>query len=225
MIDEPLVWKKLGRWLGGKKDEEAQRAALQLASGLPSELTKLLNDADHSTPVLIRKIQGFIKREHISVDTRLLEEYARKINAGKNVIDALTALRSSAHDAAALDLHRQRDEELSGEEHETKVLGQEAERSKLRVTIDQHETARLEQEFVRLRLKKRIAATRVRPIDDDFEVYARRELEQVDDVLVPLAKLVKETKARTDISDSAKQANIEWLEEVAAEILQRRKKD
>jgi hypothetical protein len=224
MSDEPLVWKKLGRLLSGKKDEEAQRAALQLASGLPSELTKLLNDADHSTPVLIRKIQGFIKREHISVDTAILEAYARKINAGKNVIEAITALRSSAHDAAALDLHRQRDEELSGEEHETKILGHEAERAKLRGTIDQHETARLEQELARARLQKRIAATRVQPIDDDFEVYARRELEHVDDVLVPLAKLVKETEARADISESAKRANIEWLQELAAEILQRRKK-
>jgi hypothetical protein len=223
MSDEPLVWKKLGRLLGGKKDKEAERAALQLSGGLPSELTKLLNDDDHSTPVLLRKIQGVIKRQHLKVDTSILEAYARKINAGKNVIDAITALRTSAHEAAKLDLHLQRDEELSAEEHETKILEQAATRAKLRGTLDQHDTARLEQELARVRLQRRIAATRVRPLDDDFEVYARRELEQVDDVLVPLTKLIKETEARTDISDGAKRANIEWLEEVAAEILQRKK--
>lgn len=222
MSDEPLLKRRLQRLLGRNKAEDAERSAFELTGGLPTELMSILKDDQHSTPVLLRKLQAAVKREHLKVDIAILEEHARKLNAGKNVIDAITALRTSAHRARELDTQLKRADELAEGKHQTSLLGEAAEQAKQSGAIDEHRTAQLRGKLDREQLRRRIASLRARPLDDDFEERARSQMHEHDDVLVAYARLESEIRARRDIVESAKDAAIEWLKELTAEELRRR---
>jgi len=222
MTDEPLIKKKLGRWFGRTNDAKVESTALEASGRLPTEMTQLLNDDHHSVPVLLRKLRGIIKREHLKVDTQILEDYAKKVNAGRNVMEAITALRRTVHEAGRLDLQLDRKEELDEAQHQTKILAQEAERARLHGTINEHETAELRQKDERARIRKRTAARKNRPFDADFEERALRHVQENEDFMVAHARLQAEVMSRTDITDSAKQATIEWLKDLCAKELRRR---
>src|SRR5262245_55037041 len=177
MSDEPLFKKKLDRFFGRNKGEAMEQKATDLSAGMPSELVKILSEGHHDTPVLLHKIRGIIKREHLKVDTATLQEYARQLGASKKVMDAITALRTSAHEAAHLSVHLERSEELADEKHQTGVLREKAERAQLHGVIDQHETARLEEQIKRDRIRRRAALAAV---GEDFAERVRRSIEQSD---------------------------------------------
>ncbi len=217
MSEEPIVMRKLRKMVGRGRDED-----LQLTGGIPAALIELLNDHRHSVPVLIRKFQGAIEREHLKIDTEILEAHARKIQAGKNVLDAITALRTSAHEGSHLDAHLERGEELKEAEHQTSLLGEQAKQAEHRSKIDAQRTESAEQGYRRVRARKRTAAAKAKPIDKDFEQRARELMDEIDDVQTGYAQLEGEVRKRTDWTQSAKEATIEWLKDLAASELRRR---
>lgn len=177
MSDEPLAKKAFMRVFGGKpREKKVENEALQLNSKMPTELARILNDDRHEAPIVLRMIEGVIKREHLKVDTAELEAYAAKIKAGQNVVDAITALKVSMHQASQLDARLEREKQLAETQHETKIMEEAARQQAIAPSPIRQQ---IEEERAQLELD-RIKAERDAPLRKQIEEErAQLELDKI----------------------------------------------
>jgi hypothetical protein len=224
MDDEPPASRLFGFMRRRTPSSDLEQLVPQLRAATAADraaLRAILTSSD-DTPAIVRALADWQANVRLSLDVAKLRALAQKLHASTAAVAALSELERQLFSNSVLPNHLERDEVLEGEKHQTRILAEQAEQAKLFGTIDEHKTARLQQILERDRLRKRTAAARARPLDQEFEERARRQMDENEDILVAYALLESEVRKRTDITDRAKEATIEWLDELTVQELRRR---
>jgi hypothetical protein len=221
-MEEPILKQMWRAWRMKNKRPNADQAALTMIQSMPSDLVLQLDQKADDEPLVKRMITSYVETRKYDLDRRVLDAATRFFRAHTAASRAVIEAARARHELQRLNTTMKREDKLADVTHVTRLLEQQAVQAELRGKVDEQRTARLRQKHERDELKKKHAAAAARPSDEDFEECAR-ELDEHDDVLKGFTRKSKEIEARTDISEEAKQAKIEWLREVAAEVLERRK--
>jgi hypothetical protein len=124
---DPLFKKQVIGWFGSgrAKDEQANK----VTSRLPEEIARLVHDAGHDTPLLLRWLDTLAKEKHNAYDSRILESYTQKLKAATGAASATIEFKTKLFEASRLEtelerkgLASDRAEELAKIQHETAVL-------------------------------------------------------------------------------------------------------
>jgi hypothetical protein len=195
-----------------------------LVRSMPRELALGIIDKADDPPLLRVMVTSYIATKRMELDMRVLDVAVRYFEKQAEVIRAAKDVRRATHENRRLDVVLGQEDELEDVTHETKVLEQKAAQEAHLAVIDQAQSARRREELVRLKLNQKIANTVGGDEQEPWDAQMRSALRKSEEVLVTYAEIHREIDSRTDITNEAKQASLEWLKEMATEEIRRRMK-
>lgn len=219
LVSAYQLW-RAARMKPNKTDPE--QAAQALIQTMPQDLVVRFEQRAHDPFILKAMITSYVTTKKFELKAQVLEAMTHYFQEHAARSRAASDATRAHHELQTINTQLGRNDDLDDAAHNTKLLEHEAAQAALRGKIDEQKTAGLRQVHERVALRKRIAADRARPIDDNFEQLARQVIAENEDVLIGQARLQEELEARTDITQVAKAAAIEWLQELTAQELHRR---
>lgn len=90
----------------------------QLVSRMPTDLVSDIQANAHDDSLVKRMVKGWIARQNLVVDTRVMDKLADFLRAQKLVYDAASEAKRARHGHATIDRKLEREDEIADLEHE-----------------------------------------------------------------------------------------------------------